>query len=431
MNIEKIEYSDDLDKTPYESIFQLDYIPNENVWSIDSCTIYIPEEFIIMKENPLTSKGGKYMYDTVNDKLLLEGEKFITGYHFEGKYQDYYIFRAQHNRKNLIGFQLTSKILGKDYYLGISKETFPIVIEELKEMLRGSFRFLPGWIKFSYFSDIEYKRDSYIDPYSYRETLQNIANAYDGEVKRFYNKQQNEFIKEDHMLLTGITNKGNSQNIKRSTSSIKNANWHMYIKNFQMSYYHKLKKNKNIDSTVRNYNGHYEMLKLCGRPKDLVLRLEVNLGNSRVMDRLGIEKSVMNILSMNSEAIENKVIFPLLRGKFSNLILKEEKEKKYTSDFLLLNQYLKDIIKTSNIQDAEYRLKELMSKMKNLSDRTKKSIKQRIKFHLNYLRSEFDKYQLQNKDMFDVFGEKLAAKMLLSKIPTEQELKTLDKKLSG
>ena len=67
------------------------------------------------------------------------------------------------------------------------------------------------------------------------------------------------------------------------------------------------------------------MLKLCGWPIDLVLRLEVNMGSSKLMETLGIDKSIMNILSLSSDEIGNRIIKPLLRGKISRSLISLQK----------------------------------------------------------------------------------------------------------
>ena len=426
-----IEYEKELDRTPYESIWQLDHIPNENNWSIDSCSLYIPQEFVVLYDTFLDKTGGRFIRDRRNNELILEEEKYLKSYYLKGKYQDYQVFSAQHNHKDVLGFKITSKILGRDYYLGISNKTFDIVVHELLDMLKGQMRFLPEWMKYSYFLDIEYKRDFFLDPASHRESLKNLLTAASCSVKPHYTKQQNKYSKEGQMLLTGISNINDSNSKSRSSTSRKNSNWHVYIKNFQMPFKHKIKKNTNIDSAIRNYNGHYRMLKECGRPMDLTLRFEVNAGNSELMKNLGIDKSVMNILSMNSEAIENKIILPLIRGKFSNLIIEEEKKEKFSSEFMWINQLLIEKISKGSLLEAEYFLKDLTNRISNLTDRRKKSMKQSIKKHINYLRATIEKYQVDVKDMFDVFGEKLGSQMLISNIPTQQEINVLNKKLYG
>lgn len=122
MKIIRMKNKNKIDLTSYDRIFQLDYVPNENQWSIDSCTLVIPQAFVKMGKNPLTSIGGRYIEDQVNEELILTDEKNINGHWFEGEYQDYYVYKAEHNQKRVLCINLTSKILGKYYYLGISKK---------------------------------------------------------------------------------------------------------------------------------------------------------------------------------------------------------------------------------------------------------------------------------------------------------------------
>jgi len=429
MKIIRQQNMEELDTTRYEQIFQLDYLPNENQWSIDSCTLVIPERYVQMGKNPLTSTGGKFMEDQVNNELILIDQKYINSHWFEGKYQDYYISRTKYDKIDVICINLTSKILGKYYYLGISNKTFPIVVNEILEMFKGSLTFSKEWIKYSYLLDVEFKRDTFIPYENYKECLLNIAEACEGHVKKFYKGSNDLYGEEGEMLLTGIANTHHSETSKRSSKSRKSAFWHVYIKNYQMPYKYKLEKNKNMESAIRNYNGHYKMMKLCGRPKDLVLRLEVNMGNSKLMKSLGIDKSLMNILSLTSDQIQQRIIIPLLRGKFSKFKVNHEPTERLTIDHMILYAQYREKASDYSIDKANEWMESFRFRIPQKSNRTVKSFNDRIKVYEKRYRYEEENLILNNHDMFTVFGKSLATQMLLSKVPTSSEIETLQKRL--
>ena len=49
------------------------------------------------------------------------------------------------------------------------------------------------------------------------------------------------------------------------------------------------------------------------------------MGSSKLMETLGIDKSIMNILSLSSDEIGNRIIKPLLRGKISRSLISLQK----------------------------------------------------------------------------------------------------------
>ena len=89
----------------------------------------------------------------------------------------------------------------------------------------------------------------------------------------------------------------------------------------------------------------------------------------------------------------------------------------------------KEKVSESSIEDANKWLKEYKYKIYNIADRTKKSFNQRVKVFEKRFRYDVENLKLENNDMFAVFGEKLGAQMLLSRIPKPRQIKELQKRL--
>ena len=89
----------------------------------------------------------------------------------------------------------------------------------------------------------------------------------------------------------------------------------------------------------------------------------------------------------------------------------------------------KEKVSESSIGDANKWLKEYRDKIYNLADRTRKSFNQRIKVFEKRFRYDVENVKLENNDMFAVFGEKLGAQMLLSRIPKPRQITELERRL--
>jgi len=89
----------------------------------------------------------------------------------------------------------------------------------------------------------------------------------------------------------------------------------------------------------------------------------------------------------------------------------------------------KEKVFDSSIGDANKWLNDYKVNFANMSDRTMKSFKERIKVYENRFRYEEENFQLDRNDMFTVFGKEIATQMLLSKIPKFKQIKAMQKRL--